>query len=111
MSNVAGAGAELLFSQKSGSASPLLFSGAGDNSGTYPNLEILLKILATLAVTTCSSERSFSALKHLKSYLRSTMVESRLNGLAALYIHKDIVLNKEAVINEISKDNRRMKFL
>ena len=81
------------------------------NLRTYPNLEILLKILATLPVTTCSSERSFSALKHLKSYLRSTMVESRLNGLAALYIHKDIVLNKEAVINEFSKDNRRMKFL
>ena len=81
------------------------------NLRTDPNLELLLKILATLPVTTCSSERSFSALKHLKSYLRSTMVESRLNGLAALYIHKDIVLNKEAVINEFSKDNRRMKFL
>ena len=78
---------------------------------TYPNIEALLKILATLPVTTCTAERSFNALKHLKSYLRSTMTEKRLNRLAALYIHKDIALNKEAVIDEFSRGNRRMKFV
>ena len=78
---------------------------------TYPNIEALLKILATLPVSTCTAERSFSALKHVKSYLRATMTEKRLNGLAALYIHKDLILNKEAVINESSRGNRRMKFV
>ena len=34
-----------------------------------------------------------------------------LNRLAALYIHKDIALNKEAVIDEFSRGNRRMKFV
>ena len=81
------------------------------NLRTYPNIEALLKILATLPVATCTAERSFNALKHLKSYLRSTMTEKRLNRLAALYIHKDIALNKEAVIDEFSRGNRRMKFV
>ena len=36
---------------------------------TFANISILFKILATLPVTTCSSERSFSALNHIKSYL------------------------------------------
>ena len=34
-----------------------------------------------------------------------------LNRLAALYIHKDIALNKEAVIDEFFRGNRRMKFV
>ena len=36
---------------------------------TFPNLTILLQILATLPVTTAINERSFSALKYLKTYL------------------------------------------
>ena len=70
---------------------------------TYPNVRALLKVLATLPVTTCTAERSFSALKHIKSYLRATMTEVRLNGLAALFIHKHIPLDKEGVLNEFSK--------
>jgi hAT family C-terminal dimerisation region len=51
---------------------------------TYPALAVLLHIFATLPVTTATGERSFSALKYLKNYLRLTMGETRLNGLAHL---------------------------
>ena len=34
-------------------------------------------------------ERSFSALRHLKSYLRTTMSQKQLNFLMLLYVHKD----------------------
>ena len=77
---------------------------------TIPNIQILLQILATLPVTTCTSERSFSVLKHVKNYLRSTMGEPRPNGLAALYNHKDIFLNVDDVIEEFGRKNRRLKF-
>ena len=43
----------------------------------YPNIHDLLKIFATLPVSSATAERSFSALKYLKSYLRSTMSEDR----------------------------------
>jgi len=47
-----------------------------------------------------SSERSFSALKFIKNYLRSTMTDERLNGLALLFVHPDITLDYDAVIDE-----------
>ncbi|KAF2879797.1 hypothetical protein ILUMI_26372 [Ignelater luminosus] len=47
----------------------------------FPNIKILLQILRTLPVSTCSVERSFSLLKLIKSYLRTTMAEDRLMNL------------------------------
>jgi len=40
----------------------------------------LLQILATLLVSTATTERSFSALSQLKAYLRTTMESDRLTG-------------------------------
>ncbi|XP_050532948.1 uncharacterized protein LOC126900953 [Daktulosphaira vitifoliae] len=57
----------------------------------YPNLEVALRIFLTIPVTTASCERSFSKLKIIKNYLRSTMSQSRLTSMAILSIEKDIV--------------------
>ncbi|GBN81036.1 repressor of the inhibitor of the protein kinase, partial [Araneus ventricosus] len=56
----------------------------------FPNIYILLKLLAVLPVSVATVERSFSNLRRLKTYLRNTTSESRLNGLALLSIHRDI---------------------
>lgn len=79
--------------------------------GTYPIMCVLLRILATLPVTTATAERSFSALKYIKTYLRSTMGEERLNGLAQMYINQDIRLNYDAVIDQFGQTNRRLTFV
>ena len=39
--------------------------------------------------TNAVSKRSASALRHVKTYLRSTMTQSRLNHLIILHCHKD----------------------
>ncbi|KAG0430646.1 hypothetical protein HPB47_022499 [Ixodes persulcatus] len=52
-----------------------------DMSSLFPNVHTLLKILATLPVTTATVERSFSTLRRLKTYLRNRTAEDRLNGL------------------------------
>ena len=57
------------------------------NFDGFENIKIALRILATLPVTSCECERSISALRMLKTYNRSTMVEDRLNGLALMQIH------------------------
>ena len=49
---------------------------------------MLLSLYFTFPVTTASAERSFSALRRLKTFLRSTMTECRLNNLFLLYVHK-----------------------
>ncbi|XP_024978946.1 zinc finger MYM-type protein 1-like [Cynara cardunculus var. scolymus] len=47
----------------------------------FPNVLLSYRILLTVPVMVASGERSFSKLKLLKSYLRSTMSQERLNGL------------------------------
>lgn len=51
------------------------------NKKLFPTIYKLLIIMATLPVTTCSCERSFSSLKFLKNYLRNSTGDDRLNGL------------------------------
>lgn len=56
--------------------------------------------MATLPVTTCESERSFSMLKLIKTPLRSTVGQERLNGLAILIIHRSESLDPMEVDKE-----------
>ena len=61
-------------------------------SDCYPSTSIAYRILftmpVTMPVTVTSAERSFSKLKLSDNYLRSTMSQERLNGLATLCIEK-----------------------
>lgn len=41
----------------------------------FPNMYFLIQIFCTLPISTATPERSFSTLKRLKTYLRSTMNE------------------------------------
>ena len=60
----------------------------------YPNLYTLLVIGMTLPMTSsCTSERSFSVLRLVKSYLRSTMLEKRLSSLAVIYCNRNVNIN------------------
>jgi hypothetical protein len=79
--------------------------------GTYPIMCTLLRIFATVPVTTATAERTFSALKYIKTYLRSTMGEVRLNGLAHMYINRDIEIDYDSVIDQFGKTNRRLSFV
>ena len=76
----------------------------------FSNVSVLLTVLATLPVTTCSAERSFSVLRLLKTYLRSRMGEERLTGLALMYVHSDLKIDLDDIINRFSQKNRRLEF-
>jgi hypothetical protein len=81
------------------------------DSQCYPNLHTLLKIFLTLPVTSATAERSFSTQRRLLTYLRSTMGEDRLTGLALLSIHRDVDVPVEAIIDELSRKKRRLNFV
>lgn len=58
----------------------------------YPNIYRLLKILCTLPVTTCTAERTFSTLKRVKTYLRNTTGQVRIDKYISLVCYKVIYL-------------------
>ena len=64
-----------------------------------PNVTLLLRLFAVLPVTTATAERTFSGLRRLKTYLRSTMGSERLSGLALLTVHRTIPLDIEDILN------------
>ncbi|KAL6570270.1 hypothetical protein OROMI_014784 [Orobanche minor] len=79
--------------------------------GFFPDAIIAYRILLTIPVTVASAERSFSKLKLLKSYMRSTMSQERLNGLALIAIENDILEQvdyKDLVDDFAFKSVRRM---
>lgn len=61
--------------------------------GSFPNISIALRILLTLPITTVSAERSFSKLKIIKNYLRTTMLQDHLSDLAIISIERDLCEN------------------
>ena len=75
---------------------------------------ILAKLVIVSPATNAVSERSFSALKRLKSYLRSTTGDNRLNHLMVLHVHQDKTdrLDLKKVANEFvgNNDNRKRVF-
>ncbi|KAG6425970.1 hypothetical protein SASPL_110181 [Salvia splendens] len=79
----------------------------------YPNVSIAYRILLTIPVTVASAERSFSKLKLLKNYLRSTMSQDRLNGLATCSIENGILENVDLniVLADFASRNARRSFL
>ena len=57
--------------------------------GNYPNFSIALRMLLTTPVSVASAERSFSKLKLIKAYNRTTMADSRLSDLATISLEHE----------------------
>lgn len=55
----------------------------------YPDVVTAIVLFLTIPVTVATAERSFSKLKLIKSYLRSTMTQDRLSNLAFLSIENE----------------------
>ena len=76
----------------------------------FPNIYVLLRIAATHPVTSCACERSISRLRLVKTALRSSMTEERLNGLALLYVHSNRFLDLDRIVDIFARQHpRRMK--
>ena len=78
----------------------------------YPNLNYLFEIFAILPVTIATAERSFSAMKRIKTTPRNSISDKRLSDLAMIHIHRDTStnLNVENIVNMFCKNKRRINF-
>ena len=75
----------------------------------FRNIVIALRIFASIPVTVASSERSFSKLKLIKNFLRSTMGQERTSDLAILSIECLLAKNIDFhdVIEKFAKQKTR----
>lgn len=77
----------------------------------YPNVLIALRIFLCKPATNCSGERSFSTLRRVKNYLRSSISEDRLNSLALMYIEGETFrsMDLDSIIDSFAAMKSRKK--
>ena len=86
----------------------------GLDTDVFKEVTKVLRILITMPMSTSQSERCFSTLKLIKTYLRNRMGEERLSALAMLSIEKDMVSQipdfNSRVVDKFCETTRRMEF-
>ena len=77
-------------------------------------VSLLVKLIALMPATNAVSERSASALRHVKTYLRSSMTQLRLNNMMVVHIHKSLTdtVDVKSILTEfsIANEERRKVF-
>ena len=79
----------------------------------FTEVDKLLKIYLTIPVTTSTAERNFSALRRIKTYLRNSMTQARLNHCMLLHVSRnktDELNNVEIAKEFIGRNERRRNY-
>ena len=77
-----------------------------------PSMVTLAKLLLVMPATNAESERIFSAMTRVKTYMRSTTSDNRLNHLMTLHVHKEELdnIDKVKVANDfVGKNTDRQR--
>ena len=83
---------------------------------TFAEVFMLLQLALTTPVSSTETGRCFSTLKSIKTWLRNSMGHERLNALAMLTTHSELIseihyFNDKVMGRFARQKNRRMKFL
>ena len=68
----------------------------------FSHIEKLIRNILVLPCSSTEPERSFSTLRRVKTWLRSTMTQARLNHMCILTVHDDVADSIE--LNKIAGD-------
>ena len=79
-------------------------------SDSFPNIHQLLLIGCTLPVTSAEAERTFSLLRRIKTYSRSTLAESHFSDLAVIAMHYKERIPVEEVLEAFIQQHPRRLF-
>ncbi|KAF3851402.1 hypothetical protein F7725_013174 [Dissostichus mawsoni] len=80
--------------------------------GLFGQVEALVRLLLVVPASSAEVERSFSALRRLKTWLRSSMSQTRLNNVAICHVHQKKLdrLDLEGICQSfISANDKRKK--
>ena len=78
----------------------------------YPSVLGAIQIILALPATTVEADRTFSCMKRVKTWLRSTMSSDRLSNLCLLHRHRERMTKGkiDRVVTSVACRNRRMVF-
>ncbi|XP_044348017.1 zinc finger MYM-type protein 1 [Triticum aestivum] len=81
-------------------------------SDEYHLIDRLIRLVLTLSVSTATTERAFSAMKLVKTRLRTKMEDGFLRDCLVIYIEKEIAagISTNAIIDEFDESSRRVPF-
>ena len=98
---------------KEGPLELLQFINKYNLGNSVPNIVVMLRIFLTVAISVATCERSFSKLKLIKSYLRSTMSTLRVRNLGILSIERQLTeqIDFDKVIEDFANKKARKIFL
>ena len=73
----------------------------------YSEIVALVTILLVIPAANATSERTFSALRRVKTYLRSALTQTRMNNLITLHVHEERTdaLDLKTIANEFTARN------
>jgi len=83
-----------------------------NKSQHYHLIDRLIRLVLTLPVSTATTERTFSAMKHVKTVLRNKMEEEFLADSMMIYIERELVedIDSDSIIDEFySIKHRRVQ--
>ena len=82
-----------------------------DHCSMFPNLSVVLQLLATFPITTAEAERCFSKMERTLTAIRSSMEEERFEALLLLQVHREDTPSVDAVLDHFAATSaRRLKF-
>ncbi|KAF0723115.1 zinc finger MYM-type protein 1-like [Aphis craccivora] len=80
---------------------------------TYPNLYKLFQVALSIPISSATCERSFSSMRRIKNWLRSSMAQDRFTFLSILNIERDITnkVNVDDIVNKFAEKDRKIMLI
>jgi len=72
-----------------------------DMGMSFEEIKLVIECVLVIPVSSASAERSFSTLRRIKTYLRTSMINTRLHNLALISIEREFS-------SELLKDPTKM---
>ena len=67
-----------------------ILNGIPGTRRMFSEISKIVRVYLTVPMTSCTPERSFSAMRQIKSYTRSSMTQKQLNHLLLLQFYKSL---------------------
>jgi hypothetical protein len=81
-----------------------------DLIGSFYNIYFIYKFFLSILMSSALSERSFSLLRHFKTFTRNTISQETLSNMAILHIEKTFKINFNTIIDQFDADRAGSRY-